>query len=95
MFRPTRRPSSGLQISKRLNIASVWQMLRSHHQACKLYMRQELRMNRLGGGRAAGVRYPGRGGQFPLAFVGFKGGEVRMAISSLYVSHVWRWRSVE
>jgi len=29
MFRPTRTPSSGLQGSKRLTIACVWQMLRS------------------------------------------------------------------
>ena len=37
MFRPTRRPSSGLQCFKRLNIVCVWLMLRSHHLA---YLRQ-------------------------------------------------------
>jgi len=33
MFRPTKRPSSGLQSSERLNIVCVWRMLRSHHLA--------------------------------------------------------------
>jgi len=37
MFRPTQRPSSGLQSSKRLGIVCVWRMLRSHHLAYKLY----------------------------------------------------------
>ena len=52
MFRPTRRPSSSLKCSKRINIACVWRMLRSHHRAYKLYMRHKLRVSRYGGGRA-------------------------------------------
>jgi len=51
MFRPT-RPSSGLQSSRRLNIVCVWQMLRAHHLAYKLYMRHKLCVSRYGGGRA-------------------------------------------
>jgi len=50
--RPTWRPSSSLQSSKRLNIACVWRMLRSHHRAYKLCMRHKLRVNMYGGGRA-------------------------------------------
>jgi len=51
MFRPTRRPSSDLQSSRRLNIVCVWRMLRSRHLAYKLYMTHKLRVNRYGGGR--------------------------------------------
>jgi len=35
-----------LQSSKRLNIVCVWQMLRSHHLAYKLYMKHKLRVSR-------------------------------------------------
>jgi len=61
MFRPTRRPSSGLQSSKRLNIVCVWRMLRSHHRAYKLYMRPKLRVSRYTCGQMVSWR-----GSFPL-----------------------------
>ena len=78
MFRPSRRPSSGLQISKRINIVCVWRMLR-YHQASKLHMRQNLRVGRQGGGYAYVVSWTGVS---PLGhcIVGVREG-VRMAIS--------------
>jgi len=58
-----------LQSSNRLNIVCVWRMLRSHHLACKLYMRHKLRVSRYGGGRALVCRILGGGGAPPLGFV--------------------------
>jgi len=96
MFRPTRRPSSGLQSSNRLNIVCVWRMLRSHHLACKLYMRHKLRVSRYGGGRALVCRILG-GGVAPLGFCrSWRWGEPSgWRLAGLNASHVWRWRSVE
>ena len=78
-----------LQSSKRINIVCVWRMLRSHHQAYKLYMRPKLRVSRYTGGRAllCGIL----AGAIPFGFCRCWpwGGGVRMAISRFIRLTLW------